>query len=81
MNQKHIVMRHLSVINTHFYRCDIITIIIVLKNRNHKIGGWTGWGSGAKRNGGDPPHRTIIIYLATLIQNIHRLLIYIYIAN
>jgi hypothetical protein len=24
-----------------------------------KVGGWTGWGSGAKRNGGDPPHRTV----------------------
>jgi hypothetical protein len=39
------------------------------------IGGWTGWGSGAKRNGGDPPHRTAIIYLATLYKRYRGLLV------
>jgi hypothetical protein len=28
-------------------------------NGTIKVGGWTGWGSGAKRNGGGPPHRTV----------------------
>jgi hypothetical protein len=30
-----------------------------MMNEAIKVGGWTGWGSGAKRNGGDPPHRTV----------------------
>jgi hypothetical protein len=38
-------------------------------NETIKIGGWSGWGSGAKRNGGDPlrfiaPY-TVTMYLAT----------------
>jgi hypothetical protein len=34
-----------------------------------KVGGWTGWGSGAKRNGGDPPHR-IITYIKPQITDL-----------
>jgi hypothetical protein len=34
-------------------------------NETIKVGGWTGWGSGAKRNGGDPPHCTATVYLVT----------------
>jgi hypothetical protein len=36
-------------------------------NETIKVGGWTGWGSGAKRNGGDPPHCTATIHLATVL--------------
>jgi hypothetical protein len=34
----------------------------IIMNGAIKVGGWTGWGSGAKRNGGDPPHCTVTVY-------------------
>jgi hypothetical protein len=42
-----------------------------MMNETIKVGGWTGWGSGAKRNGGDPPHRIATIYLATVLLTIY----------
>jgi hypothetical protein len=47
-------------------------------NGTIKVGGWTGWGSGAKRNGGDPPHRKVTVYPVTVLQNIYEPLVYIF---